>query len=125
MQLDHSGPRPAASKRSPERHPCVIGLVATGIRSAASHNPTYDLPKLTHFVPIDPSWKISGATATDANGTEQRIIKGAFIAVTALTAVAPGAATMADELEKHGFRVLAVADGPQSSIQIVGSSEQF
>jgi H+-transporting ATPase len=94
--------------------------VDAAIRSAASHKAAPDLPKLIHFVPFDPARKISEATATDTTGAEQRIIKGAFTAVAALTTAAPAAATMADELEKQGFRVLAVAAGPQSSIQIVG-----
>ena len=94
--------------------------VDAAIRSATSHKAALDLPKLTHFVPFDPARKISEATATDANGAEQRIMKGAFTAISALATAAPGAAAMADDLEKQGFRVLAVAAGPQSSIQIVG-----
>jgi len=94
--------------------------VDVAIRTAASHKPVSDLPKLTQFVPFDPAKKISEARATGANGTEQRILKGAFTAVTALTKESPGAAKMADELEKQGFRVLAVAVGPQSELQIAG-----
>jgi H+-transporting ATPase len=92
--------------------------VDEAIRSAASHKPVSDLPKLNHFVPFDPAKKISEATATGASGTEQRIIKGAFTAVAALTTAAPGAAAIADELEKQGFRVLAVAAG--ASLRIIG-----
>jgi len=94
--------------------------VDVAIRSAASHEPVSDLPKLTQFVPFDPAKKISEARATGANGTEQKILKGAFTAVTALSKGSPGAAKMADELEKQGFRVLAVAIGPQSELQIAG-----
>jgi H+-transporting ATPase len=94
--------------------------VDAAIRSAAAHKRASDLPKLTHFVPFDPARKISEATATDANGKMQRIIKGAFSAVTTLTTAAPRAAAMADELEKQGLRVLAVAAGSQPSIQMVG-----
>jgi H+-transporting ATPase len=94
--------------------------VDAAIRSAASHKPTSGLPKLIQFVAFDPAKKISEATATDLNGTEQRILKGAFTAIAACTKAEPGASAMADELEKQGFRVLAVASGPQSSLQIVG-----
>jgi H+-transporting ATPase len=38
----------------------------------------------------------------------------------ALTAPSPAAAAIADELEKQGFRVLAVAAGPAASNQIIG-----
>ncbi len=50
-----------------------------------------------------------------------RIIKGAFTAVVALTAPSPASAAIADELEKQGFRVLAVAAGPlRPSNKIIG-----
>jgi len=94
--------------------------VDLAIRSAAAHKPTTDLPKLTKFVPFDPANKISEATATDAKGESQRIVKGAFAAVIGLTLPSPAAAGVADELEKQGFRVLAVAAGPPSSMQLIG-----
>jgi H+-transporting ATPase len=94
--------------------------VDAAIRLAASHKTATDLPKLTAFVPFDPAKKTSEATASDAKGSLERIIKGAFAAVVALTAPSPAAATIADELEKQGFRVLAVAAGPEASSQIIG-----
>ncbi|HWB31859.1 MAG TPA: HAD-IC family P-type ATPase [Acidobacteriaceae bacterium] len=94
--------------------------VDVAIRSASSKKPVSDLPKLTKFVPFDPAKKTSEATATDAKGGEQRIVKGAFTAAVGLTAPSPAAAGIADELEKQGFRVLAVAAGAPTSMQIVG-----
>jgi H+-transporting ATPase len=94
--------------------------VDAAIRSAASHKPASDLPKLVAFVPFDPAKKTSEATATDAKGSAERIVKGAYTAVGALTAPSPTAAAIADELEKQGFRVLAVAAGPPAAIQITG-----
>ena len=94
--------------------------VDTAIRLAASHNPASGLPKLATFVPFDPVKKTSEATATDAKGSSERIIKGAFTAVVALTAPSPAAASMVDELEKQGFRVLAVAAGSSADLQITG-----
>jgi len=79
-----------------------------------------DLPKLTNFVPFDPGKKISEAMTTDAKGGEQRIVKGAFTTVAGITAPAPAAAAIADELEKQGFRVLAVAAGAPASMQLIG-----
>jgi H+-transporting ATPase len=90
--------------------------VDEAIRLAASHKTATGLPKLTAFVPFDPVKK----TATDLDGSSQRIIKGAFTAVVALTAPSPAAAAIADELEKQGSRVLAVAAGPAASSQIIG-----
>ena len=94
--------------------------VDAAIRSAASKAPAQDLPKLVTFVPFDPAKKTSEATATDATGGAQRIVKGAYTAVVALTAPSPAAAAIVDELEKQGFRVLAVAAGPSASLQLIG-----
>jgi len=94
--------------------------VDAAIRSAASKKPVSDLPKLTMFVPFDSARKTSEATGTDAKDELQRIIKGAFTAVIGLTAPLPAAAGIADELEKQGFRVLAVAAGPPASMQLMG-----
>jgi H+-transporting ATPase len=94
--------------------------VDAAIRSAASHKPVSGLPKLTNFVPFDPGKKISEAMTTDAKGGQERIVKGAFTAVTGLTTPAPTAAAIAEELEKKGFRVLAVAAGAPASMQIIG-----
>jgi hypothetical protein len=94
--------------------------VDAAIRSASSQKPASDLPKLTTFVPFDPAEKTSEATATDAKGTAERIIKGAFTAVSSLTTPASNASVTAEELEKQGFRVLAVAAGPPASVQLIG-----
>ena len=94
--------------------------VDAAIRSAATHKPTSDLPKLVTFVPFDPANKISEAKATDTGGAVQRIVKGAFTVVVGLTAPSPSATTIADELEKQGYRVLAVAAGPPASMQLLG-----
>ena len=90
------------------------------IQLAASTKTATGLPKLTGFVPFDPVKKTSEATATDPQGNSERIIKGAFTAVVALTAPSPAAAVIVDELEKKGFRVLAVAAGLAASPRIVG-----
>jgi len=94
--------------------------VDAAIRSASSKKPAQNLPKLTTFLPFDPAKKTSEATATDAKGAVERIIKGAYTAVVALTAPSPAAAAIVDELEKKGFRVLAVTAGPTTSLQIIG-----
>ncbi len=94
--------------------------VDASIRGAASKKPATHLPKLTNFVPFDPAKKISEATATDGKGDAQRILKGAFAAVSVLAEPSDAAAELADELEKQGFRVLAVAAGPPQLIKIIG-----
>jgi len=94
--------------------------VDIAIRTEASHKPASDLPKLTTFVPFDPAKKISEATATDINGATQRIIKGAFSSVSELATPSPAATEITNELEKQGFRVLALAAGPSVPLSLIG-----
>jgi H+-transporting ATPase len=94
--------------------------VDKAIRSAASLKPASDLPTLINFVPFDPAKKTSEATATTLKGGSQRIFKGAVTVVCGLTVAPPTAAEVADELEKQGFRVLAVAAGPPGSSKLIG-----
>ena len=90
------------------------------IRSAAAQAAASDLPKLSKFVPFDPSTKMSEATAVDSSGATVRIVKGAFAAVMGLTPSMPDALTAANELEAQGFRVLAVAVGPPEAMKLAG-----
>jgi H+-transporting ATPase len=94
--------------------------VDAAIRSASTQKPASGLPKRITFVPFDPAKKTSEATATDANGGVERIIKGAFTVIVSLAAQSPTAAGSADGLEKQGFRVLAVAAGPPASLELMG-----
>ncbi len=94
--------------------------VDAAIRSASAKEPTTDPWKLATFRPFDPAKKTSEATATNAKGDIVRIVKGAFTAVASLTTSSPEAAAITDELEKKGFRVLAVATGPAAALQIIG-----
>jgi H+-transporting ATPase len=94
--------------------------VDAAIRAASLKKPTTDLPKVIKFVPFDPAKKTSEATASDGKGGTERIVKGAFTAVASLAAPASDASSVADELEKQGFRVLAVAAGPESAIRLIG-----
>jgi H+-transporting ATPase len=94
--------------------------VDAAIRVAAGGKAVLDPPKMISFVPFDPATKMSEATATDATGGAERIVKGAFAAVIALAQPSPTAKTAANELEGRGFRVLAVAAGPPTSIKLIG-----
>ncbi len=94
--------------------------VDAAIRSASTQKAASDIPKLIKFVPFDPANKISEATATDVKGGVERIVKGAFTVVASLTAAPPSAACSAEELEKQGFRVLAVAAGAATALKLMG-----
>jgi H+-transporting ATPase len=92
------------------------------IRAAAAAKPVSDAPKLVAFAPFDPAKKMSEATATDSDGTPQRIVKGAFAVIAGMAEASPAAAAAAAaaELEAKGFRVLAVAAGPPTAMTLAG-----
>jgi H+-transporting ATPase len=94
--------------------------VDAAIRLSASARSAVDLPKLVRFVPFDPASKMSEASATSEDGASVRIVKGAFSVVKKLAQIPGKAAEVADELEKKGFRVLAVAAGPEMSMRLAG-----
>jgi H+-transporting ATPase len=90
------------------------------VRTAAAGKPVSDAPKLVKFSAFDPAKKMSEATATDAAGNPQRIVKGAYAVVIGLAQASPTAAAAAKELEDKGFRVLAVAAGPATGMTMAG-----
>jgi H+-transporting ATPase len=90
------------------------------VRRAAAGQPLSDPPKLIEFKPFDPAAKMSEATVTMADGIAHRVVKGAFAVIAALAPAVPAAAASADELEKQGFRVLAVAAGPPAAMKLLG-----
>jgi H+-transporting ATPase len=96
--------------------------VDAAIRGAAKDKGEQDSPKLLKFIPFDPAKKMSEASATDGNGQSLRIVKGAYGTIAALVPPSPAGLAAADELEKQGFRVLAVAAGgqPAQAMQLVG-----
>jgi len=94
--------------------------VDRAIRAAAAARIVTDEPKLLKFVAFDPAKKMSEATASDAQGNSLRIVKGAFSVVCALTGPSSAITAAGKELEDKGFRVLAVAVGAPSSMQLAG-----
>jgi H+-transporting ATPase len=95
--------------------------VDTAIRAAAQGKGADGAPKLLNFIPFDPAKKMSEASATDKNGQSLRVVKGAYGTIAALVPSSPAGAADAAELEKQGFRVLAVAAGPLGQgLQLLG-----
>lgn len=94
--------------------------VDMAIRAAAKKMKTANPPKVTNFVPFDPATKMSTATAVDEKGNTLRAVKGAFAAVIKLADALPTAGATADEFEKKGFRVLAVAFGTTTKMRLAG-----
>ncbi len=94
--------------------------VDAAIRAAAARKAISDAPKLVNFIAFDPAKKMSEATATDAAGNPQRIVKGAFSIVSALARPSPHIAAAAKELEDKGYRVLALAAGAPTALELAG-----
>jgi len=90
------------------------------IRSAAAVTPSSDALTLLTFTPFDPDKKFSAATAKDAQGATQDILKGAFQVIEARSLPMPAAGGAAHELELKGFRVLAVAMGTPGAMRLLG-----
>ena len=90
------------------------------IRSASAKKVTAGLPKLTKFIPFDPQEKMSEAETVDTKGAKLRVVKGAFAAVMKLTEPVATAAASEHELEEKGFRVLAMAVGTTTKMQLAG-----
>lgn len=94
--------------------------VDRAIRAAASDKKITDAQHLIEFTPFDPTTKMSEATVSGLSGTTQRVVKGSFTVVISLTQPSPDAQAAVNELEKKGFRVLAVAAGPSTELRLVG-----
>lgn len=95
--------------------------VDAAVRAAAALRTTdADLPALTDFEPFDPATKMSGARATDADGVEVHIVKGAFAVIAQLSRPSPEAARAAEQLAARGHRVLGVAMGTEGAMHLVG-----
>ena len=94
--------------------------VDAAIRAAAGQHTANDLPALVRFVPFDPATKMSEASGKIADGAVWRIVKGAFSVVKDLAQSDPHAPAVASELETKGYRVLAVAAGPDKAMRLAG-----
>jgi H+-transporting ATPase len=100
--------------------------VDTAVRAAAASYRTNlpqtvpDLPAVTSFTPFDPATKMSEAHARGHDGNPLRIVKGAFAVVLRLSQPAPAAELAAEELEKHGHRVLGVAIESDGAMRVIG-----
>jgi H+-transporting ATPase len=94
--------------------------VDEAIHAAAKGQGVTDGPRLLKFVPFDPATKMSEATIGDSDGSQRRVVKGAFATVTGLAQASPAAAAAAKELEGQGLRVLAVAAGPATALKLIG-----
>ena len=94
--------------------------VDAAIRAAATGKTGSGLPMLVRFVPFDPAKKMAEAIARTASGKPWRIVKGAAAVVFGLVPPDGETTAMAEELAAHGYRVLAVAAGPDEAMRLIG-----
>jgi H+-transporting ATPase len=91
------------------------------IRAAAPSDPILAAPGAARrFIPFDPATKMAEATFTAPDGTAMHVVKGAYAAVAARSQAAEQAGAAAEELQRQGQRVLAVAAGSPAPLGIVG-----
>jgi H+-transporting ATPase len=93
--------------------------VDQAIRAAAAQTAGAAAIDCTTFTPFDPATRLSEATFNDPAGKPTRVVKGAVAALIGLAA-SKAAETAANSLQQQGFRVLAVAAGAPSAMQMVG-----
>jgi len=75
---------------------------------------------LVRFVPFDPATRIAEALIRDADGSERRIVKGAFHEIAGMVNAPGDTRAQVDKLAGAGHRVLAIATGPDGSLQLAG-----
>jgi H+-transporting ATPase len=91
------------------------------IRAAAKRIAHHDTDKAAiRFVPFDPATRMSEAFMAGRDGTECRIVKGAFPAIADVAEMPAEARRLVDELAEQGRRVIAVAAGPPSALRLAG-----
>ncbi|MGA7804257.1 HAD-IC family P-type ATPase, partial [Bradyrhizobium sp.] len=96
--------------------------VDAAIRNAVAERPVEPtrLPKLSAYVPFDPTTKMAEATVIAADGSVRRVVKGAVAYVAAIAEPCAVAAAKASELEARGYRVLGVAEGKPGALRLAG-----
>ncbi len=94
--------------------------VDAAIRAAAAARQVSDCPSLVSFIPFDPQEKRSQAIVKQPDGTAWRVVKGAYATVAKLVPGSEGDAAALAALQGKGYRVLAVAAGPEEAMRLAG-----
>ncbi|MEJ2398180.1 MAG: plasma-membrane proton-efflux P-type ATPase [Gammaproteobacteria bacterium] len=89
------------------------------LEAAHKHGLLTNLPTRQQFIPFDTTSKRSEAQF-EQDGQLQRTLKGAPPVIAALCAQAPALETEVERLSANGYRVLAVASGNASTLQVAG-----
>jgi len=94
--------------------------VDAAIREAAKKEAVTPGLVLASFTPFDPAEKMSSATATTSAGKTVTVVKGAYVVIAKQTGESAATQAQAKKLEAQGFRVLAVASGPEGKLKLAG-----
>ena len=94
--------------------------IDAAVRAAAKAAPYNTTERLVRFVPFDPATKSSEAFVVDQDGTERRIIKGAFEVIAKVAELPDEARALVKSSAEQGHRVIAVAFGPSNALRLVG-----
>jgi H+-transporting ATPase len=95
--------------------PIDLAVLARAKTDGARAEPTQRL----RFIPFEPATKLAEATVT-RDGAEMRALKGAPRAVAARVERAADIEADVERLAAGGYRVLAVAGGPEGAVAMVG-----
>ncbi|MHB8258058.1 MAG: plasma-membrane proton-efflux P-type ATPase [Acidiferrobacterales bacterium] len=89
------------------------------LEAARAQSALTDPPERLQFIPFDPATKRSEGLYRDA-GRNLRVVKGAVRAVCSLCAHAPDLDADVDRMAAKGYRILAVAAGPDGNLDMLG-----
>ena len=89
------------------------------LEAARAQSVLADPPQRLQFIPFDPATKRSEGVFRDA-GRNLRVVKGAVRAVCSLCARAPDLDADVDRMAAKGYRILAVAAGPDGNLDMLG-----
>jgi len=81
--------------------------IDAAVRTAAKAVPQSTAERLVRFVPFDPATKSSEAFIIDRDGTERRIVNGAFEVIAKAAELPANARYLVDSLAGQGHRVAA------------------
>jgi H+-transporting ATPase len=94
--------------------------IDAAVLAAAAAAPSGSAERVARFVPFDPASQRAEAFVVDQDGTERRVVKGAFAVVSRIADTPGGARGTVDDLAGQGHRVIAVASGPPAALRVVG-----
>jgi H+-transporting ATPase len=89
------------------------------LKAARSRDLLADTPRRLQFLPFDPALKRSEAVV-ELRGAPLHVVKGAPRVMAALAAGSPDVAAETERLAAEGYRVLAVASGPEGALRLAG-----